>query len=94
MATSRWEGKSPVYRVIGPVWSDVIRKDEIPEPALEALRTYAAETHTRILSRFHSAFAWGWMDDDYTHILVLTTEGEAYVVEGAALRPTLVTKLE
>lgn len=75
------------------MWTGVISKQELPEEAKYALNRYARETKVSILSKFFDAYAWGYNDDDYTHLVVITTEGEAYLVEGAALRPTIVTKL-
>lgn len=85
--------KTAVYHESEVVWSDSIPRRDIPDVVIDALTDYAHKHKVRIISQFHSAFAWGWMDDDYTHIVVITKDGDAYMVEGASLRPTIVTKL-
>jgi hypothetical protein len=85
--------QSPVYKEGAIAWSDSVPRKDIPDVAADALSDYAHKHKVPILSKFHSAFAWGYRDDDYTHIVVITTYGDAYMVEGASLRPTIVTKL-
>jgi len=71
-----------------PMWAELIEVKELCEPVkyeLEKLKI----SNRRILR----VFAWGWEDDDYTHVVVVLKDGHAFMIEGASLRPTIVTGL-